>query len=236
MELNFVLEIPAIRLTAVEGLPTTVVAYTTDIPAFGGAWGQPLLFGPGTIHVAHTLDERVPKQQLLDAVEIYQKWSGSYKEATMNRIEVGILGATGMVGQHFIKFLDGHPLFQLSWLGASERSAGKRYADAAKWHLGGTAPASDRDPDGRRSEAGQRAEAPLLRDGCFRRDRNRTGLRAGRSRRRFELAEPSHGSRRAAARAGNQCRSSEARFRGQQTRARMEGADRDQPELLHRSC
>jgi acetylornithine deacetylase len=73
VELTFVLEIPAIRLTAVEGLPTTVVAYTTDIPAFSGAWGQPLLFGPGTIHVAHTLDERVPKQQLLDAVEIYQK-------------------------------------------------------------------------------------------------------------------------------------------------------------------
>jgi len=72
-ELNFVLEIPALRLTAVEGLPTTVVAYTTDIPAFGGRWGQPLLFGPGTIHVAHTLDERVPKQQLLDAVEIYQR-------------------------------------------------------------------------------------------------------------------------------------------------------------------
>jgi hypothetical protein len=39
-ELNFVLEIPALRLTAVEGLPTTVVAYTTDIPAFGGAWGS----------------------------------------------------------------------------------------------------------------------------------------------------------------------------------------------------
>jgi aspartate-semialdehyde dehydrogenase len=55
-------------------------------------------------------------------------------------IEVGILGATGMVGQHFIKFLDGHPLFRLTWLGASERSAGKRYAEAAKWHLGGTAP------------------------------------------------------------------------------------------------
>ncbi|HTA47725.1 MAG TPA: M20/M25/M40 family metallo-hydrolase [Bryobacteraceae bacterium] len=73
VELNFVLEIPAIRLTAVEGLPTTVVAYTTDIPAFEGNWGQPLLFGPGTIHVAHTLEERVPKQQLLDAVEIYQK-------------------------------------------------------------------------------------------------------------------------------------------------------------------
>jgi aspartate-semialdehyde dehydrogenase len=58
----------------------------------------------------------------------------------MNKIEVGILGATGMVGQHFIKFLDGHPQFELTWLGASERSAGKRYAEAAKWHLGGTAP------------------------------------------------------------------------------------------------
>jgi len=73
VELNDILEIPAIHMTAVEGLPTTVVAFTTDIPAFGGAWGQPLLLGPGTIHVAHTLDERVPKQQLLDAVEIYQK-------------------------------------------------------------------------------------------------------------------------------------------------------------------
>lgn len=72
-DLNFVLEIPALRLTAVEGLPTTVVAYTTDIPAFDGAWGQPLLLGPGTIHVAHTLDERVSKRQLLDAIEIYQR-------------------------------------------------------------------------------------------------------------------------------------------------------------------
>jgi aspartate-semialdehyde dehydrogenase len=60
----------------------------------------------------------------------------------MNQIEVGILGATGMVGQHFIKFLDGHPLFKLTWLGASERSAGKRYSDAAKWHLAATTPAS----------------------------------------------------------------------------------------------
>ena len=52
---------------------TTVVAYTTDIPAFGNAWGQPFLLGPGTIHVAHTLEERVPKRQLLEAVEIYQR-------------------------------------------------------------------------------------------------------------------------------------------------------------------
>ncbi len=58
----------------------------------------------------------------------------------MNKIDVGILGATGMVGQHFIKFLDGHPLFKTAWLGASERSAGKRYSHAAKWHLGGVTP------------------------------------------------------------------------------------------------
>jgi aspartate-semialdehyde dehydrogenase len=43
------------------------------------------------------------------------------------RIEVGILGATGMVGQHFVKFLQNHPWFDLKWLGASDRSAGKRY-------------------------------------------------------------------------------------------------------------
>jgi aspartate-semialdehyde dehydrogenase len=58
----------------------------------------------------------------------------------MKKIEVGILGATGMVGQHFIKFLNGHPWFEVTWLGASDRSAGKTYSAAAKWHLGGVAP------------------------------------------------------------------------------------------------
>ncbi|MDQ6665106.1 MAG: aspartate-semialdehyde dehydrogenase [Acidobacteriota bacterium] len=57
-----------------------------------------------------------------------------------NRIEVGVLGATGMVGQHFIKFLENHPWFRLTWLGASERSAGKQYRDVATWHLGGVTP------------------------------------------------------------------------------------------------
>jgi aspartate-semialdehyde dehydrogenase len=59
-----------------------------------------------------------------------------------NRIEVGILGATGMVGQHFIKFLQGHPWFDLKWLGASDRSAGKKYRDAMTWHLAGGTPAA----------------------------------------------------------------------------------------------
>jgi acetylornithine deacetylase len=72
-DLREVIEIPAVRLGAVAGIPTTVVAYTTDIPAFGGAWGEPFLIGPGTIHVAHTLEERVPKAQLIEAVAIYQR-------------------------------------------------------------------------------------------------------------------------------------------------------------------
>jgi len=72
-ELREVLEIPALHLGSLEGLETTVVAYTTDIPAFGNSWGKPFLFGPGSIHVAHTSEERVPKRQLLEAVEIYQR-------------------------------------------------------------------------------------------------------------------------------------------------------------------
>jgi aspartate-semialdehyde dehydrogenase len=57
-----------------------------------------------------------------------------------SRIEVGILGATGMVGQNFIKFLQGHPWFDLTWLGASDRSAGRKYKDAMSWNLAGGVP------------------------------------------------------------------------------------------------
>jgi aspartate-semialdehyde dehydrogenase len=60
----------------------------------------------------------------------------------MQTLEVGILGATGMVGQHFINFLQGHPWFKLAWLGASDRSAGKKYCDAMTWHLAGGLPDS----------------------------------------------------------------------------------------------
>jgi aspartate-semialdehyde dehydrogenase len=58
------------------------------------------------------------------------------------RIEVGVMGATGMVGQQFINFLQGHPWFKLTWVGASERSAGKRYAEATNWNLDGGVPES----------------------------------------------------------------------------------------------
>jgi acetylornithine deacetylase len=72
-EAKEILCIPALHLESLDGFDTTVVSYTTDIPAFGTAWGRPLLFGPGSIHFAHTDAERVPKAELLEAVEIYQR-------------------------------------------------------------------------------------------------------------------------------------------------------------------
>lgn len=72
-EAREVLHTPALRLSALGGLPTTVVAFATDIPTFGGAWGQPYLIGPGSIHLAHTAEERIPKKQLTEAVDIYAR-------------------------------------------------------------------------------------------------------------------------------------------------------------------
>lgn len=72
VEVREVLCIPAVRLGVVEGFESTVVAFTTDIPAFEGAWGEPYLLGPGTIHVAHTSEERVPKTELAEATDLYK--------------------------------------------------------------------------------------------------------------------------------------------------------------------
>jgi acetylornithine deacetylase len=69
-EVNFVLEIPFIRLRTLDGLPTMIAAFTTDIPALT-RWGEPLLVGPGSIHVAHTEHEHIEKAQLTAAVELY---------------------------------------------------------------------------------------------------------------------------------------------------------------------
>jgi aspartate-semialdehyde dehydrogenase len=53
----------------------------------------------------------------------------------MKKLEVGILGATGMVGQRFVSLLEHHPWFEIKWLAASERSAGKTYAEACNWRV-----------------------------------------------------------------------------------------------------
>ncbi len=70
-EVKEVLRIPAMKMESVPGLETCVVSFTTDIPVFNGTWGKPLLIGPGSIHVAHTPDEKIPKRELSEAVGIY---------------------------------------------------------------------------------------------------------------------------------------------------------------------
>jgi aspartate-semialdehyde dehydrogenase len=59
-----------------------------------------------------------------------------------SKIPVGILGATGVVGQRFIQMLEHHPWFETAWLAASDRSEGKTYADAARWRLKTPLPAA----------------------------------------------------------------------------------------------
>jgi len=66
-----VLHTPVFHFSAFDGLPTTVVAFTTDVPTLAETWGTPFLIGPGKIHVAHTAEERISKQELRDAVPIY---------------------------------------------------------------------------------------------------------------------------------------------------------------------
>src|SRR5579883_1427591 len=67
------------------------------------------------------------------------------KGKLMKKIEVGILGATGMVGQRFVSMLEHHPWFEATWLAASDRSAGKKYSEACSWRLREPMPAAARD-------------------------------------------------------------------------------------------
>ena len=70
VQVAFPLELPFLRLRTVDGLPTMIAAFTTDIPKLTN-WGEPLLIGPGSIHVAHTEGEFIEKRQLVDAIELY---------------------------------------------------------------------------------------------------------------------------------------------------------------------
>ena len=70
VEVTFPLELPFLRLRTVDGLPTMIAAFTTDIPKLTN-WGTPLLIGPGSIHVAHTQGEFIEKRQLHEAVDLY---------------------------------------------------------------------------------------------------------------------------------------------------------------------
>jgi acetylornithine deacetylase len=69
---DFTLEIPFAKFLHLEGLPTMIAAFASDVPWLS-AWGEPLLLGPGSIHVAHTPHEKLSKRELLEAVDLYVK-------------------------------------------------------------------------------------------------------------------------------------------------------------------
>src|SRR3989442_7035429 len=81
--------------------------------------------------------------------------------AAMGKIRVGILGATGTVGQRFLQLLEHHPQFTVTALAASDRSQGRSYAEACAWRLPGAA------PDGVRGLVVQAPEPPLDCDVVF---------------------------------------------------------------------
>ncbi|HYM77626.1 MAG TPA: M20/M25/M40 family metallo-hydrolase [Candidatus Dormibacteraeota bacterium] len=70
VDVTFPLELPFLRLRTVDGLPTMIAKFTTDIPKLT-KWGEPLLIGPGSIHVAHTDGEYIEKRQLAEAIDLY---------------------------------------------------------------------------------------------------------------------------------------------------------------------
>jgi acetylornithine deacetylase len=70
VKVEFPLELPFLRLRTVDGLPTMIAAFTTDIPRLTN-WGEPLLIGPGSIHVAHTDGEFIEKKQLAECIDLY---------------------------------------------------------------------------------------------------------------------------------------------------------------------
>lgn len=72
VEVTFPLELPFLRFRTVDGLPTMIAKFTTDIPRLT-KWGEPLLIGPGSIHVAHSDGEYIEKKQLHDAIDLYAK-------------------------------------------------------------------------------------------------------------------------------------------------------------------
>jgi acetylornithine deacetylase len=71
-DVAFSLDLPFVRMRKINDLPipTMIASFATDIPALTN-WGEPLLLGPGSIHVAHTPNEKIAKKELLDAVELY---------------------------------------------------------------------------------------------------------------------------------------------------------------------
>jgi len=74
-EIAYRLDLSAVRMRTLDGMPTMVAKYATDIPSLT-AWGEPFLLGPGSIHVAHTPFEKIAKKELLECVDLYAELAG----------------------------------------------------------------------------------------------------------------------------------------------------------------
>ena len=137
-----------------------------------------------------------------------QKLAGIKLQFTMStKLSVGILGATGIVGQRFIQMLEHHPWFEVSWLAASDRSEGRPYAEAARWRLKTAIPAnvanmtvSPAKPEGAPKIIFAALDASIA-------ARTRAAVCRGRLRRCFEFERPAHASRRSAGHSRSQRRS-----------------------------
>ena len=84
VDVEFFSHTPALRLHRIEGFETSIVKYTTDIPKLTN-WGRPLLIGPGSIHHAHTVEERIPKAQIREAIGLYERLAMSLKDSGSGR-------------------------------------------------------------------------------------------------------------------------------------------------------
>ena len=156
---------------------------------------------------------------------------GTVDRSPEQHIEVGILGATGMVGQQFIRLLASHPWFKPTWLAASGRSEGKAYGDAVSWRLD-TAAVRRHPADGSsRLHAGQGTSPGVLRARRVCSDRARAGIRRRRSPRDQQHTDRADGPRGAARHPRSQRRSSRS-HPPPAPRARLVGRHRHQPELL----
>jgi len=69
-QVTFSLDLACVKMRRVGQLPTMIAKFATDIPSLTN-WGEPFLLGPGSIHVAHTPNERIRKQELLDCIDLY---------------------------------------------------------------------------------------------------------------------------------------------------------------------
>ena len=144
---------------------------------------------------------------------------------------IGILGATGMVGQRFIQLLENHPWFEIAWLAASDRSSGKTVRRGRQVAAGHAAAGADREDDGVAGGAGGRAEDCLCQRGRRHCARDGAEVCRGRLRGDLEFERLPHGAQCAAGDSGGECRPS-APDRGAAVAQGVGRLHCDQSELL----